>query len=621
LAGPAGAAIVQHAATPKNAVRKSGKHRVSWETLQIVIVLALVAVVFFGMVREVIAPDVLALCGAALLLLLGILNTSDVLRVFSNPAPFTVGALFVLSGALERTGVIDALGQFIARVPWKSPTQALLVMMSFCLVLSAFINNTPIVVILTPVVIRLAHTVKVAPSRMLMPLSFAAILGGTCSLIGTSTNIVVDGVAQSHGMASFGLFEISGPGMIYGVVGILYLYFIGRRFLPDRPTLSDTLIDVSQRKFLTEALVPQGSPLIGKTLSDAGLTSNRGVLVIDLIREERSFDPEHGEPALAAGDRLILRTSVADFMGLRDAGTVVGAGSQHALEPITTRDLRMMEGIVGPRSSFVGQRVADLNLRRLYDTRILAIHRRNENLHGKLDQVRLQFGDSILLEGSADGLKRLFDRQEMINLTEVTERPFRRNKAWIAIAAVLAVIVLSAFEAMPIAATSFIAACVVVGARCLDPDEAYKAIHWPILMLIFGMMAIGAAMETSGAGPLIVKQLVGVVGSFGPIAVLSLVYFLTSFFTEFMSHNATAVLITPIAIGLAEQMGVDPRPFVVAVMFAASASFATPIGYATNTLVYAAGGYRFTDFVRVGLPLNLLLWIVASFILPLFWRL
>ncbi len=344
-------------------------------------------------------------------------------------------------------------------------------------------------------------------------------------------------------------------------------------------------------------------------------------MVIDLIREERSFDPEHGEPALAAGDRLILRTSVADFMGLRDTGTVVGAASQHALEPITTRDLRMMEGIVGPRSSFVGQRVADLNLRRLYDTRILAIHRRNENLHGKLDQVRLQFGDSILLEGSADGLKRLFDRQEMINLTEITERPFRRNKAWIAVAAVLAVIVLSAFEAMPIAATSFIAACVVVGARCLDPDEAYKAIHWPILMLIFGMLAIGTAMDTSGAGALIVKELVGLVGFLGPVVVLSLVYFLTSFLTEFMTHNATAVLITPIAIGVAQQMGVDPRPFVVAVMFAASASFATPIGYATNTLVYGAGGYRFTDFIRVGLPLNLLLWIVASFVLPLFWPL
>ena len=593
----------------------------NWETVQVVIVLAVVAIVFFGMVREVIAPDVLALCGAGLLLVLGTLRTSDVLKVFSNPAPFTVGALFVLSGALERTGVIDALGQFIARVPWKSPAHALLVMMLFCLVLSAFINNTPIVVILTPVVIRLAHTVKVAPSRMLMPLSFATILGGTCSLIGTSTNIVVDGVAQSHGITPFRLFEISGPGMIYGVVGILYLYFIGRRFLPDRPTLSDTLIDVSQRKFLTEVLVPQGSPLIGKTLSDAGLTNNRGVLVIDLIREERSFDPEHGEPALAAGDRLVLRTSVADFMGLRDAGTVVGTASQHALEQITTRDLRMMEGIVGPRSSFVGQRVADLNLRRLYDTRILAIHRRNENLHGKLDQVRLQFGDSILLEGAGDGLKRLFDRQEMINLTEVTERPFRRKKAWIAILAVLAVIVLSAFETLPIAAAAFIAACVVVGARCLDPDEAYKAIHWPILMLIFGMMAIGTAMETSGAGALIVKELVGMVGSFGPVAVLSLVYFLTSFFTEFMSHNATAVLITPIAIGLAQQMGVDPRPFVVAVMFAASASFATPIGYATNTLVYAAGGYRFTDFVRVGLPLNLLLWIVASLVLPLFWPL
>jgi di/tricarboxylate transporter len=399
------------------------------------------------------------------------------------------------------------------------------------------------------------------------------------------------------------------------LVGALYIALIGRHLLPDRQTLSETLVDLSQRKFLTELLVPHGSPLIGKSLTEAGLTRQRGYTVIDVIGEGGSFDPDYGEPALAAGDRLVLRTSVADFMDLR------GAGAQHALEPIGTRNIRMMEGIIGPSSSFVGQRVADLNLRRLYDTFILAIHRQNENLSGNFDEVRLQFGDTLLLEGPPEGLKRLFDRQELVNLTEVTDRPFRRNKAWIAVLAVLSVMLLSSFEMLPITATAFIAAITVIALGCLDADEAYRAIHWPILMLIFAMLALGGAMETTGAGALIVSAIIGVIGQLGPVAILSALYALTSFLTEFMSNNATAILLTPIAVGLAHELGVDPRPFVVAVMFAASASFATPIGYQTNTFVYGAGGYRFLDFTRIGLPLNIILWAVASFVIPLFWPL
>jgi di/tricarboxylate transporter len=593
---------------------------VSWETLQIVIVVTLVVIVFCGMIREVIAPEILAMAAVALLLVLGILSTRDVLHVFSNTAPFTVGCLFILSAALERTGMIDAIGNAIARVPWRSPWQALMVMMLGCLAMSAFINNTPIVVIMTPVIIALAHSLKASATKFLIPLSYATILGGTCSLIGTSTNIIVDGVAQSKGLAPFGMFEISPAGIVYGLVGMLYMAVIGWRLLPDRQTLSDVLIDLSGRKFLTEVVVPPSSPMIGRTLAEAGITAKRGYKVIDVIRDEDSFDPEHGEPTLTAGDRIVLRMSVAEFMALRDTGDlIVEKNAPQALEPIASRNVRMMEGIVGPHSSFAGQRVVDLNLRRLYDTYILAIHRQNENLHGNFDQVRLQFGDTILLEGPPDGLKRLFERGDLINLTEVTERPFRRNKAWLAILAILVVITLSAFEALPIAAVAFIAATLVVALGCLDAEEAYRAIRWPILMLIFGMLALGTAMETTGAGAMIVTFIVGLVGGLGPVVVLSIIYLLTSVLTEFMSNNATAILLTPIAIGLAEQMGVDPRPFVIAVMFAASASFATPIGYQTNTFVYGAGGYRFTDFVKVGLPLNVVLWVVASFLLPYFW--
>jgi di/tricarboxylate transporter len=594
---------------------------VTWETLQIILVLALTAVVFFGMIKEYISPEVLALAAVALLLGLAVIKTQDFLKVFSNSAPFTVACLFILSAALERTGVINTMGLAMSRIPWRSWEHALLVMMLGVAVLSAFVNNTPIVVIMTPVAIQLAHALSIPASRLLMPLSFATILGGTCSLIGTSTNIIVDGVTQAAGLQPFGLFEITAPGIIMAAAGITYYFLIGRRLLPDRQMLSDTLVDLSQRKFLTEIVVPQGSPLIGKTLGDAGLSRKRGHYVMDLIRDEGSFHPEFGEPKLQAGDRLVLRTSVAEFMELRDAGEVAAAAASHALEPISTRGVRMMEGIIGPRSTFVGSRVADLNLRRLYQTYILAIHRQNENLHADFEGVHLQFGDTLLLEGPPEGLKRLFERQELINLTEVTAKPFRRNKAWIAILAVGLVIGLSAFEALPIAATSMIAAVAVIVFRCLEPEEAYNAIQWPLLMLIFAMLALGGAMQTTGAIDIIVDAMVRMIGNLGPAAVLSAIYLLTSILNAFVSNNAAAILFTPIAIGLAGQMGVDPRPFVAAIMFASSADFSTPIGYQTNTFVYAAGGYKFLDFTKVGLPLNLLLLVIASFIIPIFWPL
>jgi len=591
-------------------------------TFDIVVVLALVAMVFFGFVRERMKPDVVALAALAVLLAGGVLDVAEVLAVLGNPALVTVAAMFVLSAALERTGVIDGMGRLVVRAAGTSPTVAMLALMGGVMALSAFINNTPVVVILAPVVIALAQSLGTSPSKLLIPLSYASIFGGTTTLIGTSTNLLVDGVGQSLGMPAFGMFEITAAGLVMAAVGTAYMLTVGHRLLPARETLASLLPAASDRHFFAEVLVPIDSPLIGRPLKASGFTEERGLRVIDVVRGDRSL--RHGlvDLELAAGDRIVVRSRMGDMLGLREAGDVDFTGAAaHAIEPITSRETVLMEGVVGPQSHAAGLRLVDLDLSRLYGAYVLAIHRHGEHLDGDFDRSRLRVGDTVLIEGPPESMARLFERQEFINLSRPDERPYRRDRAPIAVVAVIAVMALAAFEVLPIAALALMAAAAVIALGCLDSDEAYGAVQWNILMLIFGMLALGFAMEKTGAAKLIVEAAATLVSGFGPVAVLSGVYFLTSALTEVISNNAAAVLLTPIAAGLAYQLGVDPRPFVVAVMFAASASFATPIGYQTNTFVYGAGGYRFMDFVRVGLPLNLLLWGTATLVIPWFWPL
>ncbi|MGO1117230.1 SLC13 family permease [Rhodovibrionaceae bacterium A322] len=591
------------------------------EELKITVVLALVVVVFAAFVWEKFSPDVVVMGAVGFLLMTGILSAPEVLGVFSNPAPITVGCMFVLSAALERTGVIDAMGQAMTRAAHFSPGVTIGLLMAVVMIASAFINNTPVVVILTPVVIALARQMNSTPSKFLIPLSYAAIFGGMTTLIGTSTNILVDGVVQKSGLAAIGMFEMTLAAGILGAVGIVYMLLIGRHLLPERDTLSSLLSGVVQRKFLTEVLIPHDSPLIGKTLDKAPFAKARTARVIDVLRDEASMRHELDSLVLQSGDRIVFRTSSGEVLGLSDDGSVSFAALEQnpELETISTRSMRSVEGIIGPRSRLVGQRIADQNLRRRYGVYIRAVHRHDENLKGNFETVRLNFGDTLLMEGPAEGLQRLFESQDITNLMEPRSRPYKRHRAPIAVAAVLGVMVLAGLGLYPIAALALTAAAVVTLGGCIEGEEAYKSIEWRIIMLIFGMLALSVAMEKTGAAALVVDHLVQLVSGLGPFVTLSLIYLLTLVTTEMISNNAAALLLTPIAVAVAHQMGVDPRPFAIAVMFAASASFATPIGYQTNTFVYGAAGYRFSDFLKIGLPLDILLWLTASFVIPFFW--
>ncbi len=583
-----------------------------------IFVLALLGAVFLSFFKEFYPPEVTALAASAALLATGIIETKAFLGVFSSSAPITIAMMFIISAALERTGVLAIIGETLKRQARGSFLRAMLLMMVGTMGASAFMNNTPVVILLTPIMISVASSVGVAPSRLLIPLSFSAIFGGTLTLVGTSTNILMSGVAQEAGQPPITMFEMTPAGLIFALVGAIYMILAGRYLLPDRTSLASLLGAESKRKFLARLLIPNGSKYIGKRLAELPFNTAE-TRILDVLRGEASMRRKMDALTLEVGDRLVLRTGTGEILGLKENGQVAFRGrADHDVEPVTADQTITMEASVGPNSHLRGKPVKELKLRRKYGVYLMAVHREEQNISQELQDLHLHFADTLLLEGPPEGLQRLMEDGGIVNLSMPSERPQRRAKAPIAVVTILGVMILAAFDVMPIAGLALIGAVVVMITGCVDPDEAFEAIDWRILFLIFGMLGLSMGLEKTGTARLIVEAVVRSVGDVGPFAILAAVYVLTSALTEMVSNNAVAVLIGPIVIALAVQLGIDPRPFIMAVMFAASASFATPIGYQTNTFVYSAGGYRFRDFLVVGLPLNILFAVVAVIVIPLF---
>ena len=601
-------------------------------TWEILFIFGLLVFAIVSFIWERISADLTSLTVFGILLFVSMLTNSDALPtleatlgVFGNSAPLTIAGMFIVSAALERTGAIDLITGYLRKLV-KLPYRGFMFVMILGVAgVSAFVNNTPVVIVLMPVILSLSREMGMASSKLLIPLSYASIFGGTCTLLGTSTNLLASGILLDAGHAPIGMFELASVGLPILIFGSVYLVLFGNKLLPHRETLTSILSDEERKEFITEAFVRAGSDLHGKTAQEGELLKH-GIRLLEIVRHGIAVPGDPKDHKLQYGDRLVLAcrpSGVAEAHSMK--GITIQTELAEGLETIATDEGALVEGVVAPNASIAGLTLGEINFRQRFRMVVVAVHRKGTNQRERLSNLRLQAGDTLLMMGSTASIDSLANSDEIIILDRprVPARSLR-VKMPIAIGTTIGIVTLATLNLVPIVSAVCLGVAIILLSGCMKAKDAYASVEWSILIIIFGMLALGQAMDSTGASLLIAESMTGLVGQFAPahlqnVIMLALIYVITSTFTEFLSNNAAVALMVPIALGIAATLGVDPRPFVVASCIAASASFATPIGYQTNTYVYGVGGYRFFDFTKVGLPLNLICFAVTVAVVPIFW--
>jgi di/tricarboxylate transporter len=588
-------------------------------TIEIVVVFIILIGTILLFSLEKMPVDLTAIVVMAALLTTGIITPGEAVAGFSNPATITVAAMFIITAALNKTGALLFLGSLSTKMFKYGFWFALISTMCVVALISAFVNNTPVVAVFIPILLTVARDNKISPSRLLMPISFASIFGGVCTLIGTSTNILVSSITEQHGLPALGMFEFTKMGIIFFAVGTLYMVFVGVKLIPNRLGDTDLMQSFRMNDYLTDIVVLPDAKSIGKRLIDSPLVKELDLDVLYVVRNNQRLLRPISTIFLEPNDVLRLRCDVQKIRSVQEqVGAVLKSDLKIKQEDIEADDILLVEAIVAPNSELEGQTLKSINFRNKFRATALALRHRGQLLQEGFAKTRLNAGDALLIDVRKENYDYLKNNRNFVLVSDVKVQKYRKRKIIPAVAIVAGVVFAASSGILPLMASALIGCILLMLLGCLKLEEAYEAIEWKIIFLLGGILSLGLALEKTGAAVLISNLLTGWLGSLGPVAILAALYLLTSLLTETMSNNATAVLVTPIAITAAASMNVDPRPFIMAVMFGSSASFMTPIGYQTNTMIYSVGRYKFTDFLKVGAPLNIIFWLVASLLIPFF---
>ena len=590
-------------------------------TIEIILVFIVIlcAVILFA--TEKLSVDLVAISVMAALIVFGIISPVEAISGFSNQATVTVAAMFVISAALFKTGAVNFLGKVTSDVFKKSFWFGLVAVMIAVGFFSAFINNTPVVAIFIPILLGVSKDIEASPSKLLMPMSFASMFGGVCTLLGSSTNILVNSIAIDMNQPAFSMFEFAPLGLIMFVIGTIYMLTVGIRLIPERRGEGDLIEEFRMRDYITEIVLLKDSDSVGKAVKNAPLVKDIDLTIIEIQRNEDERSVPTPDFVLKAGDVLRVRCDLEKLKKIQSrAGVLFKPQYKWEDSDIESSDIKLVEVVIAPNTEFVGKSLEDLSFRERFGASVLALRHRGRLMREKLSDTKLNAGDALLLEVETARYNQLRNNQSFVVTSEIERPRYRTSKLVPALLIVLGVILSATFDIMPIVGSAVVGAVLLILIGTLTMEEAYRAIEWRIIFLLAGILTLGIALEKTGGAKLISEVVLSNVADwFGLIALVSVFYLMTSVLTEVMSNNATAALLAPIAIATANSLGVSPRPFLVAVMFAASASFMTPVGYQTNTLIYGPGQYKFADFLKVGTPLNIIFWLTATFLIPVIW--